>query len=88
MLKHVKTKVVKFPCSNLGLFVGKRGAVGLQVLHDALDAAGAEQPEVERTKKHKVTWMLEPGAFRLSGPAETSTRRKRSGSTVVLPVDV
>lgn len=35
----------KFLCSNLSLFGGERGAVGLQVLHDALHAAGAEQPE-------------------------------------------
>lgn len=31
--------------SNLGLFVGEVRAVGLQVVHDALHAAAAEQPE-------------------------------------------
>lgn len=43
--------------TNLSLFVGELWAVSLQVLHDALHAAGAEQPDVRENQFNEV-WFV------------------------------
>lgn len=53
---YLENKQIIFQSSNLGLFVGELRAVGLQVLHDALHTAGAEQPE----GRDSSTWTQFP----------------------------